>query len=324
MSIDRMKLREIAEDTGYSPFMVQELIKNYPDDYQAVIRGFDKPPLNTIRVNTLKTTPDLVKQRLKEKNFDLRPAPWIKNAFHVNTTEANFTLGATHEYLMGYYYLQSLASMVPVEFLYPMPDDKVLDMCAAPGSKTTQIGQMMQQRGQIVAVDNKITRLRALASNIRRCGIQNCILFQNDAAQLYKNIGTKFFPNKILLDAPCSGSGIIRIDRTRKHVKNDNNIRRLAQIQKQLLRNGLNLLQSGGYLVYSTCSFHYQENEQVIAETLKNFKDVEIVEPAEDIGLPGLEHVGNIEFGYDMLKTRRLSPNIHDTDAFFICLLHKN
>ena len=317
------KILQLADDYAYSPFMMEQLIINFPDDYMGVVRAFAKPDISTIRVNTLKTTPSALQTMLEKKGFNLRPTKWIDYAFHVDSSNSHFKLGATHEYLKGHYYNQSLASMIPVHFLFPQPGDNILDMCAAPGSKTTQIGQILNQQGTIVAVDAKPSRLRALTSNIKRCGIKNCIIFPYDSTQLKSNSLALFKPNKILLDAPCSGSGIIRGDPSLKKVKNDKEIKRLSQIQKRLLATGLDLLPPGGFLLYSTCSFLYQENEQVVAETINQRKDVEIIEPFEDIGMPGHEHIGNMEFGYDLIKSRRLYPNLHDTDAFFMCLMQK-
>ncbi|UYP47378.1 Ribosomal RNA small subunit methyltransferase F [Candidatus Lokiarchaeum ossiferum] len=317
------KIRQLAEDYAYSPFMMEQIMINFPDDYMGVIRAFNKPDVDTIRVNTLKSNPQEVKTLLEAKGFHLRPTKWVDYAFHVDSSDAQYRLGATHEYLKGKYYIQSLASMIPVHFLFPQPGDNILDMCAAPGSKTTQIAQIMEQKGTLVAVDAKPSRLRALTSNVKRCGIKNCIIFPFDSTQLNSNNLASFVPNKILLDAPCSGSGIIRGDPNLKKVKNDKDIKRLSQIQKRLLKTGLDLLPSGGYLMYSTCSFHYQENEQVVSETISQRKDIDIIEPFEDIGMPGHEHIGDMEFGYDLIKSRRLYPNLHDTDAFFLCLMKK-
>ena len=320
---DSDRIRQLAEDYAYSPFMMEQLMINYPDDYMGIIRAFAKPDISTIRVNTLKTTPKELRSMLEKKGFNLRPTKWIDYAFHVDSSDAYYKLGATHEYLKGHYYNQSLASMIPVHLLLPQPGDQILDMCAAPGSKTTQIGQILEQNGTIVAVDAKPSRIRSLTSNIKRCGIKNCVIFPFDSTQLNVNNLASFKPNKILLDAPCSGSGIIRGEPNLKKVKNDKEIKRLSQIQKRLLKSGLDLLPSGGFLMYSTCSFHYQENEQVVSEVISLRNDVEIVEPYEDIGIPGHEHIGSMEFGYDLIKSRRLYPNLHDTDAFFMCLMKK-
>jgi len=322
--VDNQEIQNLATEFSYSPFMISELIKNFPNDYLEVIKAFEKPPIKSIRVNTLKTTPENVKQSLEDKGFQLQPIEWFPYEFNVVQQDMPFDLGATHEYLHGWYYLQSLASMVPVHILYPESKDIVLDMCAAPGSKTTQIAQYMQNKGTLIAIDEKKDRLSALGANLKRCGVYNTIIFPYDSRDVTKFSSLGFQPNKILLDAPCTGAGVIRTDPSRKKSRDLNDIKLMAAKQKQLLKAGLSLLAPKGTLVYSTCSFHYQENEMVVAEVLKEMKNIEIIEPNEPIGLPGLEKVGELEFGYDLLKSRRLYPNIHDTDAFFFCLLRKN
>lgn len=302
--------------------MIKQIMINYPEEYLAVINSFNKPPHETIRVNTLKISPEELKKLLEKKGFHIRSTNF-EFAFHVDSSNTRLKLGATHEYLQGYYYIQSIASMIPVYLLYPEEGDKVLDMCAAPGSKTTQIGQYLNQTGLLVAVDSKISRIKSLNSNIKRCGIDNCITFPYDSTQLKPLLKPIFKPNKILLDAPCTGSGIIRIDPTLKKVRNDANIIRMARIQKKLLKVGLEMLEPGGLLMYSTCSFHYQENEEVVKDTLKKFDDIEIIEPNVDIGHPGFESIDDKKFGVDLLKTRRIYTNRDDMDAFFYCLLKK-
>jgi NOL1/NOP2/sun family putative RNA methylase len=316
--------KQLAKEYNYSPFMIRELIANFPADYLEVIKAFEKPPLKSIRVNLLKTTPEIVKDALEQKGFQLAKSEWLPYAFHVVNNTSQFDLGATHEYLHGWYYLQSYASMIPVHILYPEPKDTVLDMCAAPGSKTTQIGQYMQNKGVLVAIDSNRDRLNAVISNLKRCGVYNTIVFPMDSREVKKLGAMGFQPNKILLDAPCTGAGIIRSDPTRKHSRELVDVKEAAVRQKQLLKAGLELLAPNGMLLYSTCSFHYQENEQVVAEVVHQMKDIEIIEPNEQIGMPGLDKVNQIDFGYEMLKTRRLYPNVHDTDAFFFALLHKN
>ncbi|MHA1521867.1 MAG: RsmB/NOP family class I SAM-dependent RNA methyltransferase [Promethearchaeota archaeon] len=318
------KIYDIAERFEYSPYMIEQIMKNFPNDYLAAIKSFAMPPRETIRVNTLKITPKELKIRLEKKGFRLIPTPWLDYAFHVDSVDAPHSLGATHEYLKGLYYIQSLGSMIPVHLLYPEPEDQVLDMCAAPGSKTSQIAlHYMKNQGNLIAIDIKPSRVQSLISNLHRMGITNTIAFPYDTGRVFTQHLGKFRPNKILLDAPCSGSGIIRVDPSVRRTKNDNQILRLQQKQKELLRAGLKMLQPGGTMVYSTCSFYYQENEQVVAEVLGEMDNIEIIEPHEDIGLPGFSSIGDLDFGYDLVKTRRLTPHLHDTDAFFICLLQK-
>ncbi len=316
------KILELAERYNYSPFMIKQIMINFPDEHLVVINAFNRQPRETIRVNTLKTNPEKLKELLKKKGFRLKSTQF-DYAFHVDSSQTRIGLGNTHEYLQGFYYMQSLASMVPVHLLYPEPGDKILDMCAAPGSKTTQIGQFLNQEGVIIAVDNKESRIKSLSSNVKRMGINNCIIFPYDSSQLKPFLKYTFIPDKILLDAPCTGSGIIRVDPTIKKTKNDLNINRMVRIQKKLLKTAIDILKPGGYLMYSTCSFHYQENEGVIADALKNNRNIEIIEPNEDFGHPGFDNIDNKIFGIELLKTRRVYPNRDDLDAFFYCLLKK-
>ena len=316
------KILELAERYNYSPFMIKQIMINYPDEHLVVINAFNRQPRETIRVNTLKTTPEKLKVLLGKKGFRLKPTQF-DYAFHVDSSQTRIGLGNTHEYLQGFYYIQSLASMVPVHLLYPEPGDNILDMCAAPGSKTTQIGQFLNQEGIIIAVDNKESRIKSLSSNVKRMGINNCIIFPYDSSQLRPFLKSTFIPDKILLDAPCTGSGIIRVDPTLKKAKNDLNINRMVRIQKKLLKTAIEILKPGGLLMYSTCSFHYQENEGVIADALKNNRNIEIIEPNEDFGHPGFDNIDNKIFGIELLKTRRVYPNRDDLDAFFYCLLKK-
>ena len=313
---------ELADRYNYSPFMINQIMINFPDEHLAVINAFNRQPRETIRVNTLKTTPEKLKELLRKKGFHLKPTQF-DYAFHVDSSQTRIGLGNTHEYLQGFYYIQSLASMVPIHLLYPEPGDNVLDMCAAPGSKTTQIGQFLNQEGIIIAVDNKESRIKSLSSNVKRMGINNCIIFPYDSSQLRPFLKSTFIPDKILLDAPCTGSGIIRVDPTLKKAKNDLNINRMVRIQKKLLKTAIEILKPGGFLMYSTCSFHYQENEGVIADALTNNRNIEIIEPNEDFGHPGFDNIDNKIFGIELLKTRRVYPNRDDLDAFFYCLLKK-
>ncbi len=324
MVLTEEKLYALAENYGYSRFMFSQMVLHYPENFVAMVRAFAKPPKNIIRVNTLKTSVKELNDRLSKKRFRFRPTPWIDYGLTVDSSNTHLKLGATHEYLWGYYYIQSMASMVPVHLLHPQPGDRVLDMCAAPGSKTTQIGQLMENKGLIMATDVKISRIKALKSNIRRMGINNCVVFPQDATRISPALQKNFKPNKILLDAPCTGGGIIRVDPSRKRSRDINDIYQMAGLQKRLLKAGLNLLESGGQLVYSTCSFHYQENEAVVHSVVNSMKGVEIIDPFEDIGLPGFMQIDGKDFGTNMLKTRRMNPLEHDTDAFFYCVIHKD
>ena len=195
----------------------------------------DKPLKPYIRVNTLKIKPEILKERLEKKGFRLKPSKWFSYSFEVH--EAPFNLGATHEFLLGYYYLQNLASMLPASVLNPQKHDIVIDMCAAPGSKATHLAQLMNNSGNLILIDFNHRRIPALAINLRRLGIVNSIVINLNSAELST---LKIQADKILLDAPCTGEGLIRQDPKRKKSKKLKDIEKMAQIQKSLLRSGLN------------------------------------------------------------------------------------
>ena len=157
----------------------------------------------SLRVNTLKISEDVLLKRLRALNAKLEKIPFTKYGYYF---DADFSLGATPEYLMGYYYLQEAASQLPVQLLNPMPNEKILDMAASPGSKTTQMSQWMNNTGSIIALDIDSQRLSALRNNLERCGVCNVIIYKKDA-RFSNDLKIEF--DKILLDAPCSGNYVI-------------------------------------------------------------------------------------------------------------------
>ncbi|WP_456418741.1 NOL1/NOP2/sun family putative RNA methylase [Methanocaldococcus infernus] len=227
--------------------------------------------INFIRVNTLKISPSALKERLEKKGVKLEKT-FLDYAFRV--IESPFSIGATPEYLFGYYMPQSLSSMIPPIALNPSPKDRILDMCAAPGGKTTHLAQLMGNEGTILAVEISKERVKALKSNINRMNILNTIIINKDMRK-YKEylMKKKILFDKILLDAPCSGN-IIK-DKNRKVDEKD--IEYCSLRQKELLNIGLDLLKPGGELVYSTCSMEEKENEEVIEHVLKSRDDIKLI-----------------------------------------------
>jgi NOL1/NOP2/sun family putative RNA methylase len=216
----------------------------------------------SIRVNTLKKSEQEIVNRLKKKKIKLNKIPFLDHGYWA---EAEFSLSSTPEYLQGYFYIQEAASQLPVKVLKPEKNDLVLDMCAAPGSKTTQLAQYMQNQGRIIALDSNTSRLKPLKNNIERCGVKNCITYQKDAAHA-DDLDLKF--DKVLLDAPCSGN--FTTDPAWFDKRNIEDINSLARTQKSLLRAAIQVLKPSGILVYSTCSLEPEEDEEVIEWALDN------------------------------------------------------
>ncbi|MBW2972304.1 NOL1/NOP2/sun family putative RNA methylase, partial [Candidatus Woesearchaeota archaeon] len=201
----------------------------------------------SIRVNTLKTdVKSLVKRVSKE--WKLTPIPWCDYGFwieHRGEGDAKrWDIGNMTEHMLGYFYVQEAASMIPPIVLDPKPGERVLDMCAAPGSKTTQMAQLMQNKGVIVANDVTAVRLAALGINLQRCGVMNVITTQ---MQGYRFKDIEF--DRVLVDAPCSGTGTIRKSLKTIEMWNPKLASHLAKTQRALLRTGFSVLKPGGTLV---------------------------------------------------------------------------
>lgn len=272
----------------------------------------------SIRINTLKIDIASCIGRLKDRFF-LEQIPWCKEGFWINHKEGRLDVGNSIEHALGYYYVQESASMIPPIVLDPQINECVLDCCAAPGSKTSQIAQYMNNTGIVVANDIVGSRLAALGINLQRIGVSNAVL-THSKAQNIKNI----LFDKILVDAPCSGTGTIR-----KSLKTINQwspgiVKHLSNIQKNILANSWNLLNKEGVLVYSTCTLEPLENEGVIDWMLNNFDNVKI----EKIGLnintsPAVLSFDKKEFSSEIKNCLRIWPQDNDTEGFFVAKLQK-
>lgn len=276
----------------------------------------------SIRVNTLKITVPECTTRLKQKNWSLDPIPWCEEGFWLEHAERR-DVGNLWEHHMGYFYVQEAASMIPPLVLSPQPHEAILDMAAAPGSKTTQMAALMKNMGVIVANDYKSIRLAALSVNVQRVGASNTIITLMAGQQL-KNI--QF--DRILLDAPCSGTGTIGKSLKTIDMWNPVMVTRLAKQQHQLIENAWGLLKPGGTLVYSTCTLEPEEDEGVVDFLIKNHTDAQITEIKKE-ELPGLKRSKSIRefngeaYASDVRHCLRIWPQDNDTEGFFVVRISK-
>jgi NOL1/NOP2/sun family putative RNA methylase len=274
----------------------------------------------SIRVNTLKISIEECKKRL-QKNWMLTQIPWCKEGFWIEHNEGRRDIGNTVEHQLGYIYVQEAVSMIPPIVLDPKPHDLVLDMCAAPGSKSSQIAQYMENKGILIANDYQYIRLQPLGINLQRMGITNSIITLMEG-RYFENSNLKF--DKILVDAPCSGTGTIRKSLKTLKIWNPNVIRRLQGQQKQLIKTAFGILKEGGTLVYSTCSVEPEEDEAVVDSLLETYQNAKL----EEINLniirsePILEFEGNT-YKKEIKKSLRLWPQDNDTEGFFVAKIKK-
>lgn len=292
-----------------------DFLERYEQLGQNIVPEKIKIP-QTIRINTLKIKPEILLKRLKRENVNLVKVPFLDFGYYVDSSD--FSVGASVEHLMGYYYLQETAAQIPVQLLKPKKTDLVLDMSAAPGGKTTQLAQYMKNEGAIIALDNHNLRLTSLRNNIERLGVKNTILYQIDA-QFVDDLNLKF--DKILLDAPCSGNFCIDKDWFDK--RNLDDLKPISRKQKQLLRSAIGVLKPNGELVYSTCSLEPEENELVVDWVLNNYPKMKLQKINLEIGDPGLTEIFGKKINNSIKNTRRFWPNKTKTQGFFIAKFKK-
>ncbi|MDP7323038.1 MAG: NOL1/NOP2/sun family putative RNA methylase [Candidatus Woesearchaeota archaeon] len=277
----------------------------------------------SIRVNTIKIPIDELKKRL-EKNWDLEQIPWCKEGFYIeHIKKERRDIGNLIEHSLGYFYTQEAASMIPPLVLEPKESDVVLDIAASPGSKTTQIAAMMNNKGVLIANDYQIPRIKPLSLNIQRCGITNCIITLMQGQWFY-NSNIKF--DKILVDAPCSGTGTIRKSLKTLRIWNPNMVKRLSITQKQLIETAFNILKQNGTLVYSTCSLEPEENEAVVDFLINKYDNAQL----EEIKINNLKRsepileFDNNKYNENIKNCLRIWPQDNDTEGFFVAKIKKS
>ncbi|HLC55733.1 MAG TPA: NOL1/NOP2/sun family putative RNA methylase [Candidatus Nanoarchaeia archaeon] len=269
----------------------------------------------SLRVNTLKITVKELKDRLKD--WKLTQVPWCKEGFFI--TGERRDIGNLIEHALGYVYIQEAASMIPSIVLNPSKEDLVLDMAAAPGSKTTHLASIMDNNGLIIANDYDYKRIKALGINLQRCGVLNTIITLQQG-RFFKD----FNFDKILLDAPCSGTGAIRKSLKTLLSWNANMVRRLAGTQRQLIKIAFENLKEKGTLVYSTCSVEPEENEAIVSYLLDTFDNAKIEKINLDLKRtsPILEF-DNQKYREEVKDCLRIWPQDNDTEGFFITKIKK-
>ena len=319
-------LKDICDYYGYSSYLAEKLFNLFtPREAFEFFEANEKPRPVVIRTNTLRTQRRDLAQALINRGVTLEPVgKWSKVGLQI--FDSNVPIGATPEYVAGHYILQAASSFLPVMALAPKENERVLDMAAAPGGKTTYVAALMRNTGMVVANDPNKDRAKSLVANVYRLGAQNVMVSNHDAREFPKALGLLF--DRVLLDAPCSGTGVISKDPNVKTNKTERDFMLLPHMQKQLILAAIDSVRfdgkgEGGVVVYSTCSVTVEENEQVVQYALNKRPNVRLVETGLAFGKEGFTKFRGKRFDPTMSLTRRYYPHTYNVDGFFVAKLRK-
>lgn len=307
----------------FPPAFIERLQLLYPTTRNEILAGLCETRPTTLRINTLQNTKNHVLSTLTASGFELTPVSWSDNAFILKSgTLAELS---EHElYLNGSLYVQGLSSQIPPLVLDPQPGEDVLDISAAPGSKTTQIAALMNNEGLIIANDLSKIRLFKLQANLERQGVTNVTIRHGRGEDIWQEY-PEFF-DKALVDVPCSMEGRFNPEKPKSWENwSAKKVKELAMRQRQLLRSAISATKVGGTIVYSTCTLSAEENEGVIDWIVKKHNGAVIIEPIENSTLqldPALANWKHKTFDPQIAHTRRILPTA-TMEGFYVAKLKK-
>ncbi len=297
-------------------------------DVESLKEMSSKPLRKSLRVNTLKCTVEELKNWGASKDWSLEPVPWCPEAFFIDRVDREEALGKDLMHILGHFYMQEAASMLPVALLDPKPGERVLDMSAAPGSKTTQMAARMQNTGILIANDVQEKRIWSLITNLQRCASINAVVTRKVGQWFAGNMTERF--DRVLCDAPCTAQGTVRKDSDALTYCSLDNIGKMANLQKELLESAVHACKVGGRIVYSTCTLTPEENEGVVLSVLNKYSDqLSVLNPAEILSCDfskAIEDSGKIQASFgrtENLPMIRLWPQTYDTEGFFSVVIEK-
>lgn len=293
---------------SYEPWLVKNWIKNFGKEFtEELLQANNEKPVLYIRTNTLKITREDLLDKLKKEGIECEKVNLLEDAITVKNLK---NIEKNKLFKEGYFQIQDLSSMLVGHIINPNKNSSVLDVCSAPGGKSTHLGMLMENTGIVVARDIFDHKLKLIDDSVKRLGLSNIKIEKQDAAVLDEDSVEKF--DYVLVDAPCSGFGIIRRKPDIKY-KNKDEVEGLPKLQKEILLKSSKYVKKGGLLIYSTCTIEDKENIKIVEDFLKENSDFEL-EPIENIKID----LENQHKGYI-----KLYPNIHGTDGFFISKIRK-
>ncbi|ABW97994.1 nop2 (nucleomorph) [Hemiselmis andersenii] len=321
--LDLLK-KEICLSYNYSIDLVEKFFNIIPmEEIDEFFKSNETPRPLTIRINSIRNGEENFQNNLRNMGIQKIFEEKLLN-FAGIIKRKNIRLGKNPEFLAGYFTLQGLSSFFSVIALDPQKGERILEIAAAPGGKATFISQIMENTGICIANDKNKSRLNSLVSTIHRLGIENSIVTNFDGSFFHYKM--KGF-DRVLLDAPCTGTGIISHDERIKLHKINSAILINTTLQKRLLISAIDSCkinqEKKGYIVYSTCSILIEENESIIQYAVEK-RNVKIVKTGLSFGIPGFVKYKNEIFNKKMHFCRRFYPHIHNVDGFFVCKLEKN
>ncbi|XP_050456519.1 probable 28S rRNA (cytosine-C(5))-methyltransferase isoform X2 [Cataglyphis hispanica] len=315
--------RDLCTYYSYNDFLMEKFMQMFPlDELLEFLEASEVERPMTIRTNTLKTRRRDLAEALINRGVNLDPiGKWTKIGLVVYSSQV--PMGATPEYLAGHYIIQGAASFLPVMALDPKENERILDMCAAPGGKTSHIAALMKNTGTLFANDVNKDRLKAVVGNLHRVGVVNSIICNYDGRRFPMII--KGF-DRVLLDAPCTGTGVIAKDLSVKTNKEEVDIQRCCTLQRELLLAAIDCVnarsETGGIVVYSTCSILPEENEWIVDYALKK-RNVKLLPTGLEFGTDGFTSYRQHRFHPSLKLTKRYYPHVHNMYGFFVAKLKK-
>ena len=306
----RNKIDEIAFDLSFEPWMVRMFIKQYGEhEALEILEGLNNTPKMTVRVNSIKGDYEEVYEELEEAGYNIEEGCICPEAISIKGGKG---IENNQAFVDGKITVQDESAMLISPLLDLEEGMKVLDLCCAPGGKTTHIGELLNNTGEVLGFDLHENKLELVKENYERLGITNIKLAQKDATKLDAKLVS--YADRVLLDVPCSGIGIIRKKPEIKWTKKRKDLKEIVEVQREILENAWEYLKTGGVMVYSTCTLNKEENEDNLKWFLSKHKDASIEKVFIGKGA---------NLCYNQMGTLTILPNEY-MDGFFVAKIKKN